>query len=82
MYYLCAMLIVEELVRSSDDPGISDVDPADLFVQGEREIELQKENGARRWGTVVTVTDGAGWCPAVLVVPDGSGGVSGKYLGD
>ena len=68
-----ALQTVADLIAESDDPGMQETDPGDLFVSEERDT---------LGGVVFQIDDGAGWCPSVEVVQDASGKLLAYYLRD
>ena len=68
-----ALQTIVDLIAESDDPGLQETDPGDLFVSGERDTPR---------GVMFLLDDGAGWCPSVEVTQEGSGKLIAHFRGD
>jgi hypothetical protein len=68
-----ALQTIVDLIAASEDPGLQETDPGDLFVSEERDTPH---------GVMFLLDDGAGWCPAVEVVQGAAGKLAAHFLGD
>ena len=68
-----ALQTLTDLIEGSDDPGLRETDPGDLFVSEERDTPR---------GVMFLIDDGIGWCPSVEVIQDASGKLGAHYRGD
>ena len=68
-----ALQTLTDLIAASDDPGLQETDPGDLFVSEERDTPH---------GVMFLIDDGAGWCPSVEVIQAGAGTLLAHFLGD